>query len=459
MSDDAQPLSATESFAAESSASSTVGLTIIHHPRRDALGARLVLARGSTIILGRDSEAFGSGRLSVPAISRQHASVTCDSQGTLSVTDHGSRNGTFVNTAPTTKAKLSTGDVIRLGPVVLVVGEGSVPGTWAPLGEPLRGFVGFSEAWAKLSRVGAALACRPDPVLIWGVAGSGRHTLAEMIAEPHRVHYPDADARQWPADGVAVVELSTWPTADVARLVQAGTPEGARCVAIANESPAALRRAGVPAPLLDAMAPWTLSVASLRERPADVAALVWEFTSRFGGPSAAPTIALVERLVRMPMAADARRAESLVERAVLESNTDAVGLFEGFDTIAAGQDGQDGQVRAPAGRQRVEIARSGAWVRTSGAGQADLHGRPLLQRLVAALVCAHQSGSTRAMDVDSLFAAGWPGDQTRGRARTNRVYVALTKLRKLGLANALLRTPGGYSLDPDAGVEIVDDST
>jgi hypothetical protein len=73
--------------------------------------------------------------------------------------------------------------------------------------------------------------------------------------------------------------------------------------------------------------------------------------------------------------------------------------------------------------------------------------RLMLSRLVRSRIEA----PGRALSLDALFEAGWPGERIPRRAAANRVHVTLTKLRKLGLAGLLQSRDDGFLLDP-AGV-------
>jgi DNA-binding winged helix-turn-helix (wHTH) protein len=75
---------------------------------------------------------------------------------------------------------------------------------------------------------------------------------------------------------------------------------------------------------------------------------------------------------------------------------------------------------------------------------------------VRALVAQHRERAGTALSVDELLERGWPGEQV-AQSGANRVYVALTTLRKLGLRDFLNRDQAGYLLDPGAQIEIVDD--
>jgi DNA-binding CsgD family transcriptional regulator len=77
------------------------------------------LAPGSHVI-GRDDGVELS--LPVTGVSRKHARVTVIDSGEVSVTDLGSRNGTFLNGRRVESASLRDGDELRVGPVVLRFG-------------------------------------------------------------------------------------------------------------------------------------------------------------------------------------------------------------------------------------------------------------------------------------------------------------------------------------------------
>lgn len=81
-----------------------------------------------------------------------------------------------------------------------------------------------------------------------------------------------------------------------------------------------------------------------------------------------------------------------------------------------------------------------------GDARIALARHPSLFRLVEALVAAR--GRDAPLDVDALFAAGWPGERIGRRAARNRVHVALSTLRKLGLAGVLVSSDDGYRLAP-----------
>jgi predicted ATPase len=105
--------------------------------------------------------------------------------------------------------------------------------------------------------------------------------------------------------------------------------------------------------------------------------------------------------------------------------------------------------RADPPRDAFVVATDAAWFRPARGAHVDLSSRPPLRRIVAALADARERSPGKALPIAALFAAGWPGERIQRAAMHNRVRVALTTLRKLGLASALARAAEGYLLDPN----------
>ncbi len=70
---------------------------------------------------------------------------------------------------------------------------------------------------------------------------------------------------------------------------------------------------------------------------------------------------------------------------------------------------------------------------------------PTHARLVVALAEATLEG--RRLSLAELFAAGWPGERIREDAAVHRVHVALSSMRRRGLAGALPRNTVGYAFE------------
>jgi len=92
------------------------------------------------------------------------------------------------------------------------------------------------------------------------------------------------------------------------------------------------------------------------------------------------------------------------------------------------------------------------WFRAPGAERRDLSRRHTLRRMVEAFVARRVERPGDPLTVDELLAAGWPGEQVLPFAGRNRVHVALTTLRGLGLRALIESIDGGYRLDPTVPV-------
>lgn len=84
--------------------------------------------------------------------------------------------------------------------------------------------------------------------------------------------------------------------------------------------------------------------------------------------------------------------------------------------------------------------------------RVDLSSRKTLRTLLARLVVGHAAGEP-PLPWDTLLSAGWPGERVSAEAGIQRVRVAVSTLRKLGLGELVQTIEGGYRLDPRARVE------
>jgi hypothetical protein len=88
------------------------------------------------------------------------------------------------------------------------------------------------------------------------------------------------------------------------------------------------------------------------------------------------------------------------------------------------------------------------WIFSDGAGFCpndgmwiDLTRRKQLRRILAALLVA------KALTIEEVLRAGWPGEFVSPQAGAARVHVAISSLRRLGLGTTLAHGSAGYSLD------------
>ena len=94
------------------------------------------------------------------------------------------------------------------------------------------------------------------------------------------------------------------------------------------------------------------------------------------------------------------------------------------------------------------VATDGSWFRAPGADRVDLARRHVLRRLLSALASHRENSPGETLSLDELIENGWPDERMDPTAAANRVHVALTTLRKLGLRDLLERSDSGYRLLP-----------
>lgn len=96
---------------------------------------------------------------------------------------------------------------------------------------------------------------------------------------------------------------------------------------------------------------------------------------------------------------------------------------------------------APRGSDRWVIASDARWVTTPEGERIDLLPRPVLMRLLRALL-----RSEHPVDVPALTGEIWPGARLVAESGAARVYAAVATLRCLGLREVLVRREEGYCL-------------
>ncbi|MFT3771346.1 MAG: tetratricopeptide repeat protein [Minicystis sp.] len=90
----------------------------------------------------------------------------------------------------------------------------------------------------------------------------------------------------------------------------------------------------------------------------------------------------------------------------------------------------------------------GDWIRLPSGERVDLERRPVLSRLLVALMAQRLAAPDAPVAAEALIAAAWPGERVIASAAAARLYVSVSTLRKIGLRDLLLKRRRGYLLDP-----------
>ena len=102
----------------------------------------------------------------------------------------------------------------------------------------------------------------------------------------------------------------------------------------------------------------------------------------------------------------------------------------------------------------LTVAADASWFKLAAGPRTELDRRPNLRAILAALVAHRRDARGEALAADRLVAVGWPSEQLATEPGRNRLRVAISTLRSMGLRDILLSRDDGYLLDPDVGVAI-----
>lgn len=90
-----------------------------------------------------------------------------------------------------------------------------------------------------------------------------------------------------------------------------------------------------------------------------------------------------------------------------------------------------------------------AWVQVGTAPIVDLSRRRVPQRLLQRLIEAHRHSPGQSVTTEQLLQAVWPQDKAKRSSLENRLWAAVSKLRKAGFDRVIERAEGGYRIPPD----------
>lgn len=104
---------------------------------------------------------------------------------------------------------------------------------------------------------------------------------------------------------------------------------------------------------------------------------------------------------------------------------------------------------APPAEAQLVIGDDARWFRLAGQRDVSLDRRAALRRILAELSRRRVESPGRALSLDGVLEAGWPGERVSTEAGAARVYNAIQRLRRLGLESVLCTRDDGYLLDPE----------
>jgi len=99
--------------------------------------------------------------------------------------------------------------------------------------------------------------------------------------------------------------------------------------------------------------------------------------------------------------------------------------------------------------ETLEIGPNGAWFEWRNE-RVSLTRRGPMKRILCVLAENHQD--TKPIDVYSLFERAWDSETQDPEKDAQRVYNNVSKLRGMGLDDAILKSSDGYMFDPEIRV-------
>jgi transcriptional regulator with PAS, ATPase and Fis domain len=138
--------------------------------------SRALIAGGGDVIIGREASPGGVALPEDVRASRRHAVVRRGPEG-VSITDVGSKNGTFVNGRRVAEAALADGDVVRVGDSLLLLRHQPAEALDAAIPSLLGEAPVMGRLRHALSRVGPTAAT----VLLLGESGTGKELCARAL--------------------------------------------------------------------------------------------------------------------------------------------------------------------------------------------------------------------------------------------------------------------------------------
>ncbi|MBL8683080.1 MAG: FHA domain-containing protein [Myxococcales bacterium] len=442
-------------------------LFVVAHPDPALVGARRVLLHGSRVELGREDDSFGPGALADGRISRKHARIEVDASGALRVADLGSSNGTHVNGARVELVTLAPGDVVRIGGVLLVAQR-------APLGlrAPRAALAGVGPALARMQSELDRVAAYGRDVALVEEPGAGAIRVAQWLAAQRGGPLHEWSLNSWVDRLPVPFEESLVAQEGGVLIVKSLPPKGTLARSLAQKLLASERRDGSAQRvfLVDARSPGDSELArlmgvervyvpALRDRPEDVAHAARAWSESRGTPVPELSLRAWLELVRAPWPTNLAQLEATLDRARAAMAAGEPEDIERWIADSARNELAPTNV-APATEAASDgpafvFAESGKWFSLPSGERVSLHRRDVLARVLGALVRARIDHPGRVVRAEQLIEHAWAGERFIEGSGENRLHVALSNLRQLGLRPAITRIEDGYRIDPEVAARFV----
>jgi tetratricopeptide (TPR) repeat protein len=107
------------------------------------------------------------------------------------------------------------------------------------------------------------------------------------------------------------------------------------------------------------------------------------------------------------------------------------------------------------GKRRIKIQRLGEYLVDVRGKKVSLETFPVLRSILSLLVERYLKAPDQTIRAQEMIAAAWPSERILPAAAKNRLYVAIRRLRLLGLEHVLEAAAGGYKLVTTSALDIV----
>lgn len=422
-------------------------LSIVGHPKPTFVGACAKVPPRTALVLGRKRRCFGHGAFDQAAIASVHAVVDAGDDGAIAIHSVLDTHPIGVNGETTHSSRLRPDDVVEIGNVLLRLHR--QPADFVPRSHAR--IVGTGPAHARLVAELTRAVEHTGPVLLCGEAGTGRRLAARAIHEArgHTTELVETDCRALNVASFVEARGGSVLVTGLASLSSAAQRETVAAACRTAEEFGADLMLSATRPLKLPIFESSLCVVhvpTLRERTEDIPVLAAHLLRHHTGDERPLHRSATMALLRHAWPGNVAELDS-----VLRSSVAAAGTATSIRLTAPLEAAWPVEVpRAQTKALPAPVAVGPTWFQPDGHVPVCLEGRRALCRVYRSLFAMRVEQPGAPVGVAQLLANGWPGERVLARAGANRVYVALSTLRNLGLRGAISRTRQGYLLDPAA---------